>query len=89
MEWQGLFEAYTKAMNADLDPASEEVLALARRSAALIEKFTGGDAAIATSLGNMYRTEGAENVLQGHGMQMAPGLWGYMGKARAALQEAR
>jgi hypothetical protein len=24
-------------------------------------------------------------VMQGHGMDMAPGLWEYMGRARAAL----
>jgi hypothetical protein len=84
-EWQDLFAAYTEAMTEGLDPASERVQALARKSAELIGEFTGGDPGISASLGNMYRAEGAENVMQGHGMQMAPGLWEYMGRARAAL----
>jgi DNA-binding transcriptional MerR regulator len=88
-EWQELFTAYTEAMQNGLDPASDEVQALARRSAALIQEFTGGDAGIETSLNSMYRTEGPQKVLEGHGMEMAPGLWEYMGKARAALQGDR
>jgi DNA-binding transcriptional MerR regulator len=85
-EWQELFDAYADAMSRDVDPASEEVQALARSSSALIGEFTGGDPGIRTSLDTMYRTEGPRNVLEGHGMQMAPGLWEYMGKARAALE---
>ncbi len=84
-EWQELFAAYEKAMAAGLDPASEDVKALARKSAALISEFTGGDPGIAQSLGNLYRGEGPVNVMSSHGMSMAPGLWEYMGKARAAL----
>jgi hypothetical protein len=85
-EWQELFAAYTEAMSAGLDPASDEVLELARKSASLIEEFTGGDPGIRDSLSNMYRVDGPEEVLEGHGMQMAPGLWEYMGRARAALE---
>jgi DNA-binding transcriptional MerR regulator len=85
-EWQELFAAYEKAMAAGLDPASEEVEPLARKSAALIGEFTGGDPGIAASLGNLYRSEGPEKVMSSHGMGMAPGLWEYMGKARAALE---
>jgi hypothetical protein len=84
-EWQELFAAYEKAMAAGLDPASEDVKALALKSAALISEFTGGDLGIAQSLGNLYRGEGPANVMSSHGMSMAPGLWEYMGKARAAL----
>ena len=85
-EWQELFAAYEKAMNEGMDPASDEVQALARRSAALIGEFTGGNAAVAASLDNLYRSEGPQKVMASHGMQMAPGLWEYMGKARAALE---
>lgn len=85
-EWQDLFAAYAEAMNDGLDPECEQVQALARRSADLIGEFTGGDPGISASLGNMYKTEGAENVMQGHGMRTAPGLWEYMGRAREALQ---
>jgi DNA-binding transcriptional MerR regulator len=88
-EWQELFAAYGRAMEEGLDPASEEVGALARKSAALIEEFTGGDPGIASSLGNMYRSEGPAKVLDGHGMPMPPGLWEYMAKARAALEGGR
>lgn len=84
-EWQELFAAFGKAMEEGRDPASDEVQALARKSASLIGEFTGGDPGIGQSLGNMYRTEGPENVMSGHGMAMAPGLWEYMGKAREAL----
>ena len=87
-EWQDLFAAYADAMARGVDPASDEVRALAHRSAALIREFTGGDPGIASSLGRMYATEGPQRVLEGHGMQMAPGLWDYMGRARSALEEA-
>lgn len=86
-KWQELFAAYENAMKEGLDPASDEVQALAEKSAALVGEFTGGDPDIAESLGSMYRKEGPRNVLSGHGMQMAPGLWEYMGAARAALEE--
>jgi MerR family transcriptional regulator, thiopeptide resistance regulator len=86
VEWQELFAAYQRAMDAGLDPASDEVKALARKSAALIGEFTGGDPGIAASLGKMYRSEGPDRVMASHGMPMAPGLWEYMGQARAALE---
>lgn len=85
-EWRKLFSAFAKAMDDGVDPASPEVKMLARRSAALIEEFTGGDAGIMSSLTSMYRSEGAESVMSGHGMSMQPGLWEYMSQARAALE---
>jgi len=85
-EWAELFAAYGEAKEAGLDPTSDEVKALAQKSAALIAEFTGGDPEILQSLGDMYRGEGAERVLEGHGMEMAPGLWEYMSHASAALQ---
>lgn len=86
-EWQELFAAYADAMRKGLDPGSDEVQSLARKSAELVREFTGGDAGIEASLSNMYASEGPERVLEGHGMQMDPGLWEYMGQARAALRE--
>jgi MerR family transcriptional regulator, thiopeptide resistance regulator len=86
-EWIDLFAAFGDAMDEGLPPESEEVQALARRSAALIAEFTGGDPGIASSLSNMYRGEGGESVAARNGMSMKPGLWEYMGKARSALQE--
>lgn len=88
-EWKELFAAYERAMSAGVDAASEEVLALARRSEALIGEFTGGDAGIESSLTTMYRTEGPENVMAQHGMSTTPGLWEYMGKATQALRKTR
>ena len=85
-EWAELFAAYGEAMQAGLDPASEEVRALARTSASLIAEFTGGDPGIRHSLAAMYRAEGGERMLSSHGMQLPPGLWEYMGAARAALE---
>ncbi|MDA0327868.1 MAG: MerR family transcriptional regulator [Gemmatimonadetes bacterium] len=85
-EWSELFAAYGKAMDDGLDPTSDTVKALARKSAALITEFTGGDPGIASSLGNMYRSEGGANVMANHGLQSPPGLWEYMGKASAALR---
>ncbi len=86
-EWADLFAAYGKAMDDGLDPASPEVKMLARRSSALIAEFTGGDPGIMASLTNMYRAEGGENVSAAHGMPTRPGLWEYMGRARAAVAE--
>ncbi|HIB08825.1 MAG TPA: hypothetical protein EYO20_03085 [Gemmatimonadetes bacterium] len=59
---------------------------MARKSAALIQEFTGGDPAIAASLGNMYRTEGGENVSSSYGMNTSPELWEYMSRAGAVLR---
>jgi len=85
-DWQKLFDAFGDAMEAGIDPASEEVRALAERSAALIEQFTGGNAETRASLSRMYAVEGAENIMSRQGMDMKPGLWEYMGKAAAALK---
>lgn len=85
-EWKRLFAAFQKAMDDGVDPASGEVKMLARKSAALIEEFTGGDPGIMASLTEMYREEGAETVMDRHDIPMAPGLWEYMGEARKALE---
>lgn len=86
-EWKKLFAAFQKAMEDGIDPASPEVKMLARRSAALIEEFTGGDPGIKSSLNDMLGGEGPENVMAQHDMPLPPGLWEYMGRARAAVQE--
>ncbi len=84
-EWKDLFEALRVAMEAGTDPASESVQELARKSQSLIEEFTAGDAGITRSLGAMYKAEGPE-LLENHGMKVAPGVWEYMGKAVRALK---
>ena len=85
-EWQKLFAAFRRAMDDGVEPDSPEVKMLARRSAALVEEFTGGDPGIMKSLSSMYRAEGAEEVLGRHQLSMKPDLWAYMGEARAALE---
>lgn len=81
-EWIALFAAFGSAMEKGLDPLDPDVQELARRSAALIAEFTGGDPGIAASLGRMYRTEGGPTVLRDHGMDLPEGLWEYMARAR-------
>jgi DNA-binding transcriptional MerR regulator len=81
-EWQELFAAYRAAHERGDDPASEAVLALARRSQALIEEFTGGDAGIRASLGRMY----GDNPDLPRRFGVEPDVWSYMGRASAALR---
>ena len=44
-------------MEAGTDPADGRVQRLARRWMELVEEFTGGDAGIARSVGNMWQQE--------------------------------
>lgn len=87
-EWRELLEGFGEAMNRGLEPDAEPVQRLARRAAALVQEFTGGDAGIHASLAEMYRQEGGPTVLRRHGIDLAPGLWTYMGEARKALDAA-
>jgi DNA-binding transcriptional MerR regulator len=84
-EWSRLLAEYGRAMEEGLSPDHESVRVLAVQSAALVAEFTGGDPAMKESLDAFYDGEGAENVMAGHGMEMAPGLWQYMAEAQAAL----
>ena len=84
-EWTELFAAFGEAMDQGLAPSDARVASLARKSTALIGEFTGGDPGIAASLGDMYRNERPDDVMAEHMGPMKPGLWEYMGKARAAL----
>ena len=87
-EWRELLEKFGEAMEQGLDPASATVASLARRSAALVDEFTGGDPGVLESLSTMYRREGGAELLERHDMPMPPGLWEYMGEARKALQSS-
>lgn len=86
-EWRTLLQAFARAREQGLEPSSARVKALARRSAALMREFTGGDPGVLDSLTRLYREEGAEKVMAAHDMPMSPGLWEYMGQARKALEE--
>lgn len=87
-DWAELFQAFAGAMERGLDPASDEVQALAERAEGLIGEFTGGDPGIRASLARMYREEGAGNVLGPHGFQLPDGLWAFCGRAFGARRAA-
>jgi len=65
-EWPELIAKVQSAMERGVDPKSEEMQALGKRWQELIEMFTGGDAGIAASLSNMYRSE--PSVSQRYGL---------------------
>lgn len=80
-EWPRLIAQMRAAMERGADPASEPVLQLARRWRELIEDFTGGNPAIATSVRNLYRQEPGFARQQGLDRE----LFEYAGRAQAAL----
>ncbi len=83
-EWQELIAQARTAMQNGIDPTSEAVQALARRSQALIQEFTGGDAGIERSLNQMYQQEGVEAASRG---AMDSAVMDYLSRARAALEQ--
>lgn len=87
-EWADVYAGFGQAMRDRVDPGSPEVLALAARSASLIEEFTGGDPGIASSLENMYSSEDGEEMLRRFGMDLPDGLFDYMTEAREAMAAA-
>lgn len=84
-EWRNLFAEVRAEMNKGTDPADEAVRKLARKWSALIEEFTGGDAGIRQSLGNVYKHEGP-TVAQNQGMDIDREMMAYIAKANAAEQ---
>ncbi|MGH2597038.1 MAG: TipAS antibiotic-recognition domain-containing protein [Actinomycetota bacterium] len=68
-EWAELSAAMKGKRDAGVEPSDPEVRALAERWASLTERtiagFTGGDPAIASSLGRMYQEEGPEKASRG------------------------
>jgi MerR family transcriptional regulator, thiopeptide resistance regulator len=83
-EWAELMENVRAEMEAGTDPSNERVQALAARWMALVEEFTGGDAGIERSLGNMWRQE--ENI---HGIDTREvrDMGRYISAAMAASRE--
>ncbi len=84
-DWAEVMAGFEAAMDDGLPPDHPRATALARRAAALVEAFTGGDPSIRESLTRMYAEEGPDRVAGTHGVTLRPGLWEYMGRARAAL----
>lgn len=84
-DWNVLIPLVRSAMAKGADPASPEMLALARRWKALVNEFTGGDPAIGQAVMTMYRNEGP--VLQAKlGNVPTPDMFEYIGKSFAAMK---
>ncbi len=83
-EWPRLISSVKEEMEKGTAPGSEEVQILAKRWAALIQAFSGGDSQIETSLAGMYQQEPDMAAQQG----LDPALFQYIGKAmRAGTEE--
>jgi DNA-binding transcriptional MerR regulator len=82
-DWADLIEEVRVEMEKGTDPASPQVVALARRWRGLIEAFTGGNPEIEKSLRTMYQNEPVHERIQG--MPYHPGMMAYIGKAIAAI----
>lgn len=80
-EWAEIFAEFARLHAEGAGPEDSRAQALAARSEALIEEFTGGDPEIRRSLANMYREEGAAAVLEPHGLGVEKGAWGLMQEA--------
>lgn len=80
-QWNELFDSYRAAQKQGLDPASDEVRALARKPRDLVAEFTGGDAGIHASLSNLWQSD--PYVKDRYGVE--PELSEYMGRAAAGL----
>jgi DNA-binding transcriptional MerR regulator len=84
--WNEIIPKVRNAMAANVDPASPEMLAIARRWKALVEEFTGGDPKIAQAVRTMYEHEGP--MLQEQlGEVPTPEMFAYMSRAFAALTQ--
>lgn len=84
-EWPRLMAQVQAAMDAGTDPCDPGVQALAGRWKELVEEFTGGNAGIRQSLGNLYQNE--ENV-QGMNMAAMRPMMEYVGRAWQCGQPA-
>jgi DNA-binding transcriptional MerR regulator len=83
-EWAEIFATLRAEKEAGTDPADPKLRPLALRGRELVAMFTGGDAAIATSLKSMWENEDPEKV--SHGMVDAD-VWAYYGEVQAAAEE--
>lgn len=85
-EWPRLIERVEAEMEAGTDPANERVQELARRWMKLVEEFTGGDAGIRQSLGNVWQEQESVGGMDTAHMRE---LMDYIGKANAASQRCQ
>jgi DNA-binding transcriptional MerR regulator len=69
----------------DGDPGSPEALDLARRWAAEVARFTGGDPSVRASVRALYE-DGFSNPATAGAMPFSPEVWRFMGEASKRLQ---
>jgi DNA-binding transcriptional MerR regulator len=81
-EWQELFAKAKAAMDAGTPPDDPAVQALARRSAELVELFTGGDPGIRASLDRMYAEQPVDKIHPG----FDPAIFAYLREASDSLK---
>src|SRR5262249_7899432 len=82
-EWAELFAKLKDAMDRGVDPASDEVQAMAKRCDEKVLEFTGGDPGVMASLTKMYQEKPQMK-------EQYPGgaaVWDYLDKARAAAKK--
>ncbi len=79
-EWPQLIAKVKDCMARKVDPTSPELTPLMLRWKELVHQFTGGDAGIARSVGNMYRNESSVRDRTG----LSGDVFEYVGKAMAA-----
>ena len=77
-DWADLIAEVEAERQKGTDPSDPRMQELAGRWQALIEQFTGGDPAIASSLKRMYESEGPEKASRG---ALSPELMAYAGEA--------
>lgn len=80
-EWPRLIAQVRSHMEQGTPPDGEQMRPLAQRWRELVGMFTGGDAGIAASLREMYRTE--PTAMERSGLD--PALMEYVGRAMAAI----
>lgn len=84
-EWRELLGLVRQEMDKGTDPLSEPVARLAQWWQSLVNEFTGGDAGITASLGNLYR-EDHTAVAEAHGDAVpTPEIFAYIQPALASL----
>ncbi|HEY5086162.1 MAG TPA: MerR family transcriptional regulator [Gemmatimonadaceae bacterium] len=83
--WNEIIPKVRTAMENGVDPASPDMLAIARRWKALVEEFTGGDPAIAKAVKTMYDHEGPTHK-EKLGEVPTPGMFAYISKSFAAMK---
>jgi DNA-binding transcriptional MerR regulator len=84
--WNTIIPKVRSAMEANVDPTSPEILAIAKRWKELVEEFTGGDPKIAQAVKTMYENEGP-TLQQQLGEVPTPEMFVYMSKAFAAMKQ--